>query len=776
MSPILAGIRAIEIGGRGAAVCGLLFAQLGADVLVVRRPDATEDVTEGSEAAGEALALSANKRYTAIDLADAAGLAAFERLVAGADLAIVDLPTRVIEALAITPERLARLNPRLVVAVMTPFGFTGPRRDYLGGDLITFYASGIARLLVGHVDDPEEEPPVRAAGEQSAFITGLTAACAAMHALYQQQRTGAGQIIDVSAQEAMALMAARELAMPGFGGQPAPRGGRQRGGNAVIAVLPARDGYVAISPREAHQWQRWIEVIGSPAWSAEPRFATRAERTANFGELYALMAAWSRERQCAEIFAACQQAHVPCFPFGAPGDMLREPQLVHRGFFTPLVRPGVGPVMVPRPPFGLPPSDYVAHARPPAPGDGWLPRAGRQRSAAHAERASRLPLEGIRVLDFSWVIAGPTCTRYLALMGAEVIKIEAPDKPDTGRVSELHDVLGQSKLGLSLDLKALGTLDAVRRLIERTDVVVENFATGVMERLGLGYDALRAIRPEIILLSASGLGRTGPGAGWVAYGNLLSAYSGFATRNGLPGGEPATGLAWADPLCGLFMAFAVAAALAERDRGGGGRHIDFSMLEGLLWTMPGALVTSQVTGVEAQPTGNDDPRYTPHGVFRCAGEDRWLAITVTTDAEWRALCGLVPTLHDLVALSSDERRRARATIDARLAAWARDRDDIEAMEALQAVGVPASAAYTPNDLFGDAHLWDRGFYRPVEERDGTQRFLPSLPWRWGDGALIAPRAAPAQGQDTEHVLRGLAGLAESDIASLRQAVAFGSNG
>jgi crotonobetainyl-CoA:carnitine CoA-transferase CaiB-like acyl-CoA transferase len=769
-SGMLAGLRVVEVGGRSAAICGRLFAQLGADVLAVRPPGASPPADASP---GEDLALSANKRSIALGLDDAAGRATFERLVAGAELAIIDLPTREIDALSIAPERLVERNPRLVVAVITPFGLSGGRRGYLGGDLVAFHASGIARLLVGHVDDPEAEPPVRAAGEQSEFITGLTAACAAMHALYRQQRTGAGQMIDVSAQEAMSLMAARELAMPGFGGQPAPRGGRVRGGNAVISVLPALDGYVAISPREEHQWRRWIEVIGGPAWSGDPRFTTRAQRTANFGELYELMAAWSRGRRCDEIFAACQRAHVPCFPFGSPGDMLGEAQLLHRRFFVPLERKDGGPVLIPQPPFGLPPSDYVGAARPPARGDGWLPRPARQPRVAQADQPIRLPLDGIRVLDFSWVIAGPTCTRYLALMGAEVIKVEAPDRPDTGRVSELHDVLGQSKLGLSLDLKAAGALDAVRRLLQHTDVVVENFATGVIERLGLGYDALREVRPDIILLSASGLGRTGPHAGWVAYGNLLSAYSGFATLNDPSSGEPRTGLAWADPLCGLFMAFAVVAALAVRDRGGGGRHIDFSMLEGLLWTMPGALIARQVAGVDVKPSGNDDPVHAPHAVYRCAGEDRWLAIAVTDDAEWRALCGAVPSLRDLAVLSRGERRSARATIDARLAGWARDRDDIEAMDALQAAGVRAAASYTTNDLFGDAHLWDRGFYKLVEEHDGTQRFLPGLPWRWGDGSVIEPRAAPALGQDTERVLREVAGLSAEEIAALRLAGAFG---
>jgi benzylsuccinate CoA-transferase BbsF subunit len=294
-----------------------------------------------------------------------------------------------------------------------------------------------------------------------------------------------------------------------------------------------------------------------------------------------------------------------------------------------------------------------------------------------------------------------------------------------------------------------------------------------MKRLGLGYEALRTIRPELVMLSASGLGRTGRDAERVAYGNLLSAYSGFSTLNGFPGGEPRTGLAWADPLCGLLIAFGVAAALHRRDRGGGGRHIDFSMLEALLWTMPGALLAEQRGDAVREPSGNDDPVHTPHGVYRCAGDDRWLAIAVAADEQWHALCAAVPALAALGALSAAERRARRGTIDGALREWARDRDAIAAMDELQAAGVPASAAYGSADLFADAHLWERRFYRTVVERDGSERWLPALPWRWGDDAAITPRAAPALGEHSEFVLRTLAGLSDEEIARLRAAGAFG---
>ena len=765
MSPLLEGVRVIEVGGRAASICGRLFAEMGADVLAVRPPG---DAASGHAGAGETLVFEANKQHLTLDLAGETGRASFRALAADADLIIVDLPAREIEALEV--RQLIDATPRLAVAAITPFGLTGPKRDYLGSDLVTFHASGVARLLVGHVADAEIEPPVRATGEQSDYIMGITAATAAMNALYQQQRTGVGQFIDVSGQEAMSLMAARELAMPGFGGQPAPREGFVKGGSAGSPRLPTREGNVAVSPREDGQWAQWLQVMGDPAWGSDRRFGTRKDREKHFADLYELMAAWSINYTAAEITALCQERHVPCFPFGEPRDMLTDPQLQHRRFFVPLQRAEAAPVMVPRPPFGLPASDYADPAPSRAATLAWSPRTPPPQGDG-AGAAPHLPLAGLRVLDFSWVIAGPTSTRYMALMGAEVIKIEAPHRPDTGRGSELHEVLGQSKLSISLDLKADGALDVVRRLLKDTDVVVENFATGVMERLGLGFEDLRKIRPDIVMVSCSGLGHTGPRASWVAYGSLLSAYAGFLNEG--PEREPRTGLAWADPLCGLLLDFAAVATLHARDLHGSGRHIDFSMLEALLWTMAEALIGAQIPGVTPGLVSNEDPNHVPHNVYRCVGNDRWLAIAVTSDAEWRALCNEVRSLAGRAALTESERRQQRIAIDAELRAWAQDRDAIEAMELLQAAGVPASASYTTNDLFGDAHLWDRGFYDLMRRPDGPEHFLPGLPWRWTNATPIQPRPARRQGEDTMQVLRSLAGISREEYTSLQQVGALG---
>ena len=545
-------------------------------------------------------------------------------------------------------------------------------------------------------------------------------------------------------------MAIRELAVPAYGKPSQSRLRVGDGGGSTVTIIPASDGFVAISPREERQWRAWLKVMGNPDWGAEERFATKTARAENWDALHRLISEWSITRPKQWIYEAGQDAHVPSFPLATPGDLLSSPQLLHRQFFATFKHPAGETILRPGAPYRVRSTAITRPARPISP----TPQIN--------------PLTGVRVLDLSWVIAGPTCTRYLAALGAEVIKVETAGRADPGRASELHAVLGQSKLGISLNLKQPEALRIALRLVAQSDVVVENFATGVLDRLGLGYEALCESRPDIVLLSASGLGRTGPDAGRVAYGTLIQCYTGFAALNGYPGARPRVGWAWADPLCGLRMAFAIGAALRNRSRTGGGAHIDFSMVESLLATMPGPLIEHQLTGSVGGPMGNDDPGMSPHGVYPCEGDDEWVAIAVGSDAEWAALCGVVPGLTGRVSAGLTDRRRDSAQIDAAITAWTTGRSGRDATVTIQHAGVPAAPSPDSTELLRDPHLQERGFYEPSPDMDGVNLALPGLPWRWPEGEREEPTPAPALGGDTDRVLAGVLGMSGAEIATLRE--------
>jgi crotonobetainyl-CoA:carnitine CoA-transferase CaiB-like acyl-CoA transferase len=425
-------------------------------------------------------------------------------------------------------------------------------------------------------------------------------------------------------------------------------------------------------------------------------------------------------------------------------EQLASPQLAHRGFFRAV---GIGgrQLQAPGAPFGrIAPATTVG---------------------APVRFAGPLPLAGIRVLDFSWVIAGPTTTRYLAAMGAEVIKVEAPGRGDPGRASELHSVLGQGKRAIVLDLKRPAGRQLARDLAARADVLVENFATGVMERLGLDAASLCELNPRLIYLSASGFGRTGPDAGRAAYGTLLQCHAGFSGLNGHAGLPLRVGFAWLDPMCGLMLAFAAAAALRRRQDTGAGCRIDFSMLEAMLWTLAGPLLAAQSDRPPARH-GNASDAHAPHGIYAGLGEDAWLAVAVTDETRWRALAGLVPGLAPLAGLDLSGRRRHLAEIDRVLAAWAKTQTPDAAAALLAAAGVPAAKVASSLDLVDSPQLAARGFWEAAVEGPS-----PGLPWRASFGRATGP--APALGADTEAVLTQVLGLAPAEIAALRQAGALG---
>ena len=382
---------------------------------------------------------------------------------------------------------------------------------------------------------------------------------------------------------------------------------------------------------------------------------------------------------------------------------------------------------------------------------------------------NRLPLTGVRVADFSWIIAGPTATRHLALMGAEVVKVGSARRPDPSTRGSAFHVYNQSKKYTALNLSQQRGKELALDLVAQCDVVVENYAAGVFERLGLGYDVLSQVRPDLVMVASSGTGHTGPDRDYVAYGSLLQHYTGWNSISGYPDSEPIKGGLWADPWVGMELAMITVAALNHRLETGKGQYVDYSMAEALSASLPEALLDFQMNGNEPVPLGNRDRNLAPHGVYRCAGDDRWIAIEVHTPGQWRSLCEVIGRA-DLSAdsdLDTPEGRKARENeLDRAIGDWTSEIEDSEAFHTLQRAGVPCGLSLDMGRLHADPQLNEGGYLREIEYPDGTERVLPTLPWRFNGQADYQLGPAPELGQDSGYVYSELLGLNDAEIESL----------
>jgi crotonobetainyl-CoA:carnitine CoA-transferase CaiB-like acyl-CoA transferase len=397
----------------------------------------------------------------------------------------------------------------------------------------------------------------------------------------------------------------------------------------------------------------------------------------------------------------------------------------------------------------------------------------------------RRPLAGIRVTDFTWAWAGPYCTMQLAHLGAEVVRIESQKRPCVTRLipSFADDVPGpnragyfnqynQGKKSLLLDLSRPEAVEIAKKLAIKSDIVVQNFSAGAIDRMGLGYATLKQLKPDIIMISICGYGQTGPERQYMGYGPASVPLAGISSLSGYRDLGPAeAGISYGDPNAGIFGAFAAMAALAYRHRTGKGVHVDVALWEALLALMPEGLLDYAMNKTQPERDGNRDRWMAPHGCFRCKGDDdKWVTIVCGTETEWQALCKAM----DRPDLATDKRfatvaaRKANEdTLEEIITTWTKEHDRWEVTETLQKVGVAAFPSMSNKDLATDAHLTARGYLVQQEHPEVGKRIHAGIPWQMSGTPCEVHAAAPLRGQHTDDVLRDILGMSEAEIKSLR---------
>ncbi len=770
----LAGLRVVDsTNGRGE-LCGRLLADLGADVILVEPPGGSglrrrHPLAPDGQSLGFAWR-NANKRGVVLDTDDDADRATFERLLADADVWVESADPGTGPDIA----GIAAAHPTLVITSITGFGQTGPYADHPANDDV-LEAAGAAMFKAGIPEKPPLLPPTTMATD----LTGVVAAVATALALHQRDVTGEGQHLDVAVMTAAAAAADWSYANASYSALDGRVYNEVRaGGGFMYPIFRCIDGYIRMVILAPRQWMALYEWMGRPELFADEEFWSQVgNRIMNADVLNPQYEAFFADKKMLDICTEAQQRGIVATPLLTPSEVLVDPHLAERGTFADAeVAAGVEA----RTPSGF---FEVDGAR-----QGFRHRAPllaeHQGSAfesppffAAADGSGDSPLAGVRVLDFGIGGVGVEASRLLGEYGADVIKIETRTYPDFIRLVSLSDISpsftssSRSKRSLGLNVKTERGLELVRQLIAQSDVLIENSATGTLAGMGLGWEDVRQINPQLVMVGSQLVGSHGPNAHWTGYGPTTQTYGGLLHLWDYDDDDaPATNQTiYPDHLAGRLCALAAISGLLARRRTGVGSHSEIAQVEAVVNMLSEQLMRESLMPGSAQPTGNRSVEHAPRGPYPCAGEQQWAVISVQTDQQW---AGLVRALgepawaRDSALASSDGRLAAADAIDDHLAAWtaARDRDDVAAT--LRAEGVPCEPMRNGNDLLDDPHLAERGWTIQFDQPGVGPIGLEGPAWLAPDmgGPITYP--APLLGEHTREVAAEILGLEDAEIDEL----------
>ena len=769
----LADVRVLECG-QGVAIgqLGKLFVDAGADVIKVepvggdalRRLSATVDVSDGEDGALFRF-LGAGKRSIIGSLGD-------ERvgsLLAGVDLVIEDGVTDV------DIEALRAEHPRVVVVSISPYGRHGPWAGRPATDLTLQAESGGLQFR-----GPTDRPPIQAGGLITEFLGALFAAAPALAAVLEVRAGGDGTHLDVSIHDVMALSGSNHLDLV-----HQLTGGLEVGPPVRTLDTPgieqAADGLVAFNTNAGHMMQMFLLMIGHPDLMDDPVYLSLNERLAMGPAWQSMIDSWTTTHTVDEIVQSAVELRVPVAPCHDGASIVADEQMVARAAFVA----GSDGFVRPRPPYRLDgrplvPADDVS--RPGAHDAEIGSSTWSARSSSGQSSSVGRPLEGLRVLDLTSWWVGTLTTQFLGRLGADVVHIEGPGRPDgmrlTGKMyarteawweyGHMFAAVDTDRRGISVDLATEQGREVLWRLIEHADFLVENFAPRVAESWGLTHEAVLARNPGIVYLRMPAFGLDGPWRDRPAFAQTIEPMSTMSSITGYPDGKPVSKGGLPDPVGGSTGAWAALVAHAERLRTGRGVAVESVMLEAAVNVSAQPALEHLAHGITMGRHGNRSSHAAPQGVYRSGTDGEWVAVSVVDDAQWRALAVLL----DGRELADDPRFATHAgrvvahdELDRLLGAWAATRSAEAAAAELVAVGVPAGSCRDPRLLRRHPQYVGRRLFETVDHPVLGTIEVPGQPYRQPGIESWITRPAPTFGQHNAEVLAE-AGFTPAEIAGL----------
>jgi crotonobetainyl-CoA:carnitine CoA-transferase CaiB-like acyl-CoA transferase len=806
----LDGIKVVEYATEvSGPYCGKLLADLGAEVIKIEPPGGDPSRSFGPfpksgphpEKSATFLYLNTSKKGVVLDLDATEGLADFKRLLKWADLLIDNHPPKILEDLGLPWDTLHALNPRLVYTSITPHGRTGPRADVKGNELTLIHAGGLGNLMPTRSVDVDRAP-VKMGGYPVGYHGGIAAALASLAAVIGTKRTGQGQLIDISLQEVILAMVSPTVASTRYHkttysrvpDRPPPMGRMQ-----------AKDGYVILNAFDNHHFEALRNLMGNPEWLEGDKWLSLAYRSHHLTDVALDLDEWMLTQKKDEIHHKAAKMGIPIGPLYTAEEVINNPQYTAREYFVEVEHPEAGKYRYPGWPYKMLKSPPRVSRHAPLLGqnneevfnnltgpaekvEASQASHGTQTITGKSSIHNSLPLQGVRILEFCMVWAGPYANMLLTHLGAEVIRVESHKRTDLTRrnfpwplpdpaptavppnQAMGYNSVNQGKKSVTLDLTDPEGLRLAKRLVEMSDVVFDNLRPGAMDKLGLGYEDLRRIKSDIIVLSTSSRGHEGPERDYRGYAMIHHAIGGQAYITGYPDDHPCHSTGDVDLMNATTAAYAVVAALYHHHQTGEGQFIDYSQCEGVSSLIGEVLLGYEMTSEVPERMGNAHPVYAPHSVYRCWGVDRWLALEIHSDEEFAILTRVInkPELSEDPRFSNmASRKKDESELDTIIEGWTRQRDRDWMVDEFCKAGLAASPSRDARDLYADTHLKARNAFVSIDHPELGELELVGMPWKMSD-LEMARVHAPLLGEHNHYVLSELLGLSDREIDDLRQ--------